>query len=186
VYKPIAAILLSALGLAYFAPASANPGGVEVCRQNGAGVWSPTFIPAFAVKPGDLNPIPDGGCPAPCVEKPIDLDLSDNFQCTDGKIDICHATSAEGNPYVLISVDSAALAGHLDEQGAPHCEDTRCDIIPAPAEGCPPAEEPPCVGDECEPEEPPCEGDECEPPPSNTHSVPVLGNPVEWLLKKLN
>ena len=105
------------------------------------------------------------------------------------KITICHSTMSDSNPYVTITVDSNSLAGHLNEDGSPHCNhgNTRCDIIPAPATGCPgneppvePPIEPPCT--DCDPPTKP----PTLPPPTdkNVHSVPVLINPVEWLLNK--
>ena len=37
-----------------------------------------------------------------------------------GKLTICHATSAVGNPFVAITVDEgAALTPHLDDNGNP-------------------------------------------------------------------
>jgi RTX calcium-binding nonapeptide repeat (4 copies) len=58
-----------------------------------------------------------------------------------GKTTICHATASATNPYVRISVSSAALASHAVHQ------DGR-DIIPAPPT-CPDAAVPPPVTDVC-------------------------------------
>ncbi|MDQ5825862.1 MAG: hypothetical protein M3441_16840, partial [Chloroflexota bacterium] len=46
------------------------------------------------------------------------------------KINICHATGSETNPYVLIEISENAIPAHQDHQEGE-------DIIPAPAEGCP-------------------------------------------------
>ncbi len=48
------------------------------------------------------------------------------------KVTICHRTASSSNPYVRISVDESGLNGHGDHEG---------DIIPAPANGCPTAED---------------------------------------------
>jgi hypothetical protein len=48
-------------------------------------------------------------------------------------MEICHATGSEQNPYVLMTINSqAALNGHYGHEG---------DLIPAPAGGCPGAEQ---------------------------------------------
>ena len=49
------------------------------------------------------------------------------------KVTICHATSSEKNPYVLITVNRSSVDGEGKNDHTSH-ED---DIIPAPAEGCP-------------------------------------------------
>lgn len=36
----------------------------------------------------------------------------------DHKVTICHATASDTNPYVLITVDEHALAGHMRPDGA--------------------------------------------------------------------
>lgn len=50
------------------------------------------------------------------------------------KITICHATGSETNPYVEITISVSALPAHENHQNQE-------DIIPAPANGCPGAEE---------------------------------------------
>lgn len=44
-----------------------------------------------------------------------------------GKVDICHQTGSETNPYVEISISINALPAHLDHG----------DIYPVPETGCP-------------------------------------------------
>lgn len=66
--------------------------------------------------PGDLWPVPVNGCPT----TPVVM--------LDGKIDICHATSSETNPYNEISIDRNGLNGHDKHED---------DLIPAPDGGCP-------------------------------------------------
>lgn len=46
-----------------------------------------------------------------------------------GRIEICHATNSETQPYELIEVPVSALNGHLNHQDG-------ADIVPAPAGGC--------------------------------------------------
>lgn len=58
------------------------------------------------------------GCKRNQVEIPVEF-----------PIEICHATGSEENPYVLMTINSAAaLNGHYPHEG---------DIIPAPEGGCP-------------------------------------------------
>jgi hypothetical protein len=64
----------------------------------------------------DIIPAPDGGCPT----SPLVIE--------DGKINICHATASETNPYNEISVSVNGLNGHVTHDD---------DIIPAPEGGCP-------------------------------------------------
>ena len=61
--KKIAAIALALAATAAYA----NPGTVEVCRLTGQGYWKPMYVPAYAVKDGDIVPIPSEGCPQPCT-----------------------------------------------------------------------------------------------------------------------
>ena len=52
----------------------------------------------------------------------------------DDKVQICHATASDTNPYVLITVDVHALAGHFrpDGETAPgHGKNNFPDVIPA-------------------------------------------------------
>jgi hypothetical protein len=65
---------------------------------------------------GDIVPAPVGGCPTILLE------------VVDGKVDICHATGSETNPYREINVSVNGLNGHVWHEG---------DIIPAPDGGCP-------------------------------------------------
>ena len=65
---------------------------------------------------GDINPVPESGCPTSPVE------VSDN------KVTICHATSSKTNPYNEITVSVNGLDGHGKHEG---------DIIPMPEVGCP-------------------------------------------------
>lgn len=64
----------------------------------------------------DIIPSPAGGCPTSSLE------------IEDGKINICHATDSETNPYNEISVSVNGLNGHVSHGD---------DIIPAPDDGCP-------------------------------------------------
>lgn len=66
--------------------------------------------------PGDIYPVPEGGCPTTQVE------------IVNEKITICHATGIDFYPYTEIEVDIHGLNGHGMHEG---------DIIPAPAGGCP-------------------------------------------------
>ncbi len=66
--------------------------------------------------PGDINPVPVGGCPTTVLD------------IIDGKITICHATGSETKYYEEITVSVNGLDGHGKHPG---------DIIPAPESGCP-------------------------------------------------
>jgi hypothetical protein len=46
------------------------------------------------------------------------------------KMLICHGTASEGNPYVLISVDAHAVAGHFDGSEPGHGQNNEPDIAP--------------------------------------------------------
>lgn len=62
----------------------------------------------------------------------------------DHKVQICHATASATNPYVLITVDEHALAGHFRADGptAPgHGQNNYPDVYPV--EGVCPGGEPP-------------------------------------------
>ena len=48
---------------------------------------------------------------------------------TSHKINICHGTASEKNPYVLISVDRSALKGHLDGTAPGHGKNNHPDFI---------------------------------------------------------
>ena len=55
----------------------------------------------------------------------------------DGKVLICHGTASKTNPYVLISVDSSALAGHFDGTAPGHGQRNAPDFLPGDgATGC--------------------------------------------------
>lgn len=47
-----------------------------------------------------------------------------------GKVLICHGTVSEPNPYVLISVDASALAGHFDGTAPGHGPRNHPDFFP--------------------------------------------------------
>jgi hypothetical protein len=64
----------------------------------------------------DIIPAPVNGCPT----TPLVI--------IDGKVNICHVTSSEKNPYNEITVSVNGLNGHVIHEG---------DIIPAPETGCP-------------------------------------------------
>jgi len=66
--------------------------------------------------PGDFIPMPDGGCPTSQID------------VVRGKIEICHATGSETNPYEKITVSVNGLNGH-----GKHADD----IYPVPVGGCP-------------------------------------------------
>src|SRR5450759_2806445 len=65
---------------------------------------------------GDIIPAPVGGCPT----SPVVI--------TNGKINICYATSIETNPYNQIAVSVNGLDGYSNHKD---------DLIPAPEAGCP-------------------------------------------------
>jgi hypothetical protein len=48
----------------------------------------------------------------------------------DGKVLICHGTASATNPYVLIEVDSSALAGHFDGTEPGHGQNSNPDTFP--------------------------------------------------------
>lgn len=54
----------------------------------------------------------------------------------DDKILLCHGTASEPNPYVLISVDASALAGHFDGTAPGHGPRNNPDVYPVNGE-CP-------------------------------------------------
>ena len=82
----------------------------------------------------DIYPVPAGGCPAGS-ETP---ETPDTEVPAKGKVEICHATGSDKNPYVTIEISENGLNGHLNEQ---HAGD-REDIYPVPAGGCPVATTP--------------------------------------------
>ena len=47
------------------------------------------------------------------------------------KVLICHGTVSEPNPWVLISVDESALAGHFDGTAPGHGPNNHPDFFPA-------------------------------------------------------
>jgi hypothetical protein len=51
------------------------------------------------------------------------------------KILICHGTASEPNPYVLISVDESALAGHFDGTAPGHGPQNNPDLYFDPVSG---------------------------------------------------
>lgn len=87
------------------------------------------------------------------------------------KVTICHATSAEDNPWVRIVVSENAIGGHFDNPGTPKAghED---DLLFQGEEGvCPVPETPP----EEDPEEP---TEEPETPQGEPETPPVITNPA--------
>ena len=58
---------------------------------------------------------------------------------TGGKVEICHGTASDTNPYVLISVDESALAGHFDGTAPGHGANNQPDFFPTDGD---------CVGGE--------------------------------------
>jgi hypothetical protein len=48
-----------------------------------------------------------------------------------GKVLLCHGTASDSNPYVLISVNVDALAGHLDGTAPGHGKNNYPDFFPA-------------------------------------------------------
>jgi hypothetical protein len=55
----------------------------------------------------------------------------------DHKILICHGTASEPNPYVLISVDESAVAGHFDGTDPGHGPKNNPDLRPDENGLCP-------------------------------------------------
>ena len=64
----------------------------------------------------DIFPMPSGGCPT----IPVEVDNS--------KINICHATGSDDNPYNEITISVNGLNGHAFHED---------DIFPVPEDGCP-------------------------------------------------
>ncbi len=48
-----------------------------------------------------------------------------------GKVLLCHGTASDSNPYVLISVNVDALAGHFDGTAPGHGKNNYPDFFPA-------------------------------------------------------
>lgn len=48
---------------------------------------------------------------------------------TPHKVNICHGTASDKNPYVYISVDYSALKGHLDGTGPGHGKNNHSDFV---------------------------------------------------------
>jgi hypothetical protein len=79
-------------------------------------------------------------------------DGGNNGGNNDGKITICHATGSATNPFVEITISENAVEAHRNHQNGE-------DIIPAPANGCPKAEDhckDHCCKDDC------CKDDCCK------------------------
>ncbi|MEX2195177.1 MAG: hypothetical protein WD844_07805 [Thermoleophilaceae bacterium] len=109
-----------------------NPGGGQdkttICHATGSDtnpyveitIANPA-LPAHR-RHGDIVPAPAGGCPG-------------GADRSRERIDICHATGSDTNPYVLLEdMPLPSLNGHGGHEG---------DIIPAPADGiCPTVEQP--------------------------------------------
>jgi hypothetical protein len=47
----------------------------------------------------------------------------------DDKVLICHGTASETNPYVVISVDPHAIAGHFDGSAPGHGQNNHPDLM---------------------------------------------------------
>ena len=53
------------------------------------------------------------------------------------KVALCHGTASAKNPYVLISVDEHALAGHFDGEAPGHGKNNHPDfLLPAGSDDC--------------------------------------------------
>src|SRR5204863_3294475 len=95
----------------------------------------------------DIIPAPAEGCPS-TVSQPEsqhansnpNADANANSNGHAGKITICHATRSATNPYVEITISENGLHGHGPADDSRHHAGSWKDIIPAPAEGCPGAQ----------------------------------------------
>jgi hypothetical protein len=111
-------------------PASshAKAGKITICHRTGSKTNPYVQITVSANawkahrKHGDLNPVPAGGCPTGGQPGSGGGGGSDH-----AKITICHRTSSETNPFVVITISENAWPAH-QQHG---------DIHPVPAGGCP-------------------------------------------------
>ena len=62
------------------------------------------------------------------------LSLAATGSADGNKVSICHGTASEPNPYVLISVDESAVAGHFDGTAPGHGWRNHADVMLADGE----------------------------------------------------
>ncbi|MDQ5867741.1 MAG: hypothetical protein M3390_18755, partial [Chloroflexota bacterium] len=138
------------------AEATSTPDGgkkINICHATGSETnpyvlieISESAIPAHQdhQEGEDIIPAPAEGCPMPPTNTPETPNTPEASHTPGGptntpevtptpndkKINICHATGSETNPYVMIEISENAIPAHQDHQEGE-------DIIPAPDEGCP-------------------------------------------------
>jgi hypothetical protein len=70
----------------------------------------------------------------------------DQYPPDGHKVTICHGTSSNTNPYVLITVDEEALGGHWGADGPGgepgHGDNSNADVLPNADGTCPGEDEP--------------------------------------------
>ena len=76
------------------------------------------------------------------------LGLAATGSAEGNKVSLCHGTASEPNPYVLISVDESALAGHFDGTAPGHGWRNHPDVALAEGETECPGEVTPPGGEE--------------------------------------
>lgn len=76
------------------------------------------------------------------------LTLAATGSAEANKISICHGTASETNPYVLVTVDDHAVAGHMDGTAPGHGWKNHPDVLLAEGETECPGEEGPPPGEE--------------------------------------